>query len=114
MFTSAWLPMCMSANTHGFGMHVGVPYQYGGEEDIAGLGGVCFRKRWNPEAAISVSAWLTFRGIHRSRPERALALHSRATRVGLLCAAGCHCKLVGCACCRAAVYMCWLFLLAVG
>lgn len=77
--------MCMSANTHGFGMHVGVPYRYGGEGDIAGLGGVCFRKRWNPEAVISVSAWLTFQGIHRSGSRRALALHSRATRMGLVC-----------------------------
>lgn len=26
MFTSAWFPMCMSANMHGFGMHVDVCY----------------------------------------------------------------------------------------
>lgn len=44
MFTSAWFPMCMSANMHGFGMHVGVRYQYWGEGDIDGFGGVCFQE----------------------------------------------------------------------
>lgn len=35
---------------------------------------------------ISVSAWMTFRGIHRRGPRRVLGLHSSATHVGLLCA----------------------------
>lgn len=85
MFTSAWFPMCMSANMHGFGMHVGVRYQYWrGKGTQLGLGVCAFRKWWDPEAVISVLAWMTFFwGIHR-RPGRALALHSSATLVGPL------------------------------
>lgn len=29
---------------HGFGVHLGVCYQYWGEEDIVGLGCVCLQK----------------------------------------------------------------------
>jgi len=79
MFTSAWFPMCMNANMHGFGMHVGVRYQYGGGGGHSwALGACAFRKWWDPEAAISVSAWVTFWGIHRRGPGRVLALHSSA------------------------------------
>lgn len=43
--SSAWLPVCMSAHMHGFGVHLGVYYQYwGGEKDIVGLGCVCLQK----------------------------------------------------------------------
>lgn len=35
----------MSAHMHGFGVHLGVYYQYwGGEKDIVGLGCVCLQK----------------------------------------------------------------------
>lgn len=43
MFVSAWLPVCMSAHVHGFGVHLGVT-SIGGEEDAVGLGCVCLQK----------------------------------------------------------------------
>lgn len=72
MFASAWLPVCMSAHMHGFGVHLGVCYQcWGREEGIMTVG--AFRKCWDLEAVISVLAWMTswaiqkFRGEDRSR-----------------------------------------------
>lgn len=58
MFTSAWFPMCMSANMHGFGMHVGVCYPYWeGRGHRLGLGVYVFQ-----ETVRSISCDLSWHG----------------------------------------------------
>lgn len=87
VFASAWLPVCMSAHLHGFGVHLGVCCQYwGGKRTQWGLAVCAFKKWWDPEAVISVLAWMTSWAIHRRGPGVAMTLHSSAAYVGQLCA----------------------------
>lgn len=67
----------MSAHMHGFGVHLGVYYQYWGGGGHSGAWLCVLAENGGIQKLISVLAWLISWAIHRRGPGIALALHSQ-------------------------------------
>lgn len=81
MFANAWLPVCMSARMHGFGVRLVFVTSIGKGEDVVGLDSVCLQKMVESRSCDLSVGMNDFLG---NSQERTRALHSNAAHVGLL------------------------------